>query len=331
MERHVKILGTGKYLPGKRVSARDMDERLGVPAGWTRAKTGVLSRYYADGETASGMGARAGRAALDKAGLAFKDIDCIICASATAEQEIPCTAVFVQHELGGGDSGIPAFDVNASCLSFVTALDIVSYMIEAGRFERVLIVSSDISSVALDAKDKESCSIFGDGAAAVVVGRTPAGEKAGIVGSRMETYSRGARFSELRTGGSRAHCRRYSPETRSDFNFHMDGRKLYKMSARVVPDLLAALLTSIQGRIGDLDMVIPHQASLPAMTLMQKHLGIADGKFMHIIQDCGNTVAASIPMALHEAIAQHKISRGDRIMLLGVAAGLSAGAMILDY
>lgn len=331
VERNIKILGVGKYLPKNKVFAGDIDKKLGLEQGWTQQKTGVSVRHYISDETSSQMGANAAREALDHAGVMLKDIDCIVCANATAEQEIPCTAVLVQKELGGEDFAIPAFDINSTCLSFLTALDTMSYLISAGRYNKILIVSSDISSVALNWEDKASCSIFGDGAASAVIGKTPSKEHSRILGSSMETYSAGALYSEIRAGGSKIHPRQYTQETKEDFLFNMKGKKLYRMTSEVFPGFISKLLRSVNLDISDLDLVIPHQASLAAMALMQKNLKIAEDKFMYIIQDHGNTVAASIPMAFYEAVKQNKISRGSQIMLMGAAAGLSVGAVILEY
>lgn len=329
--RNVKILGIGKYLPKKRVLAEDLDRELGLPNGWTREKAGVLVRHYIDDETSSKMGAYAAKAALEDAGLSLSDIDCIICASGIAEQEIPCTASLIQKELGGENSGIPSFDINSTCLSFVTALDTMSYLVDAGRYNKILIISSETPSVALNWEDKESCTLFGDGAGAVIIGKTPEGESSKVICSAMETYSKGAHFSEVRGGGSKIHPREYSEKTKTDFLFSMDGKKIYKLSAQVLPDFIEKMLKSANLNISDLELVIPHQASLMAMALTQNNLKIPEGRFMYTVQYHGNTVAASIPMALYEAIKQNKIQRGDRFMFLGVSAGLSVGAMVLEY
>ena len=329
--RSVKILSIGKYLPKRKIYAEDLDKKLNLPEGWTAEKAGVLVRHYVENETASQMGALAAKEALSSAGLTLADIDCIVCASGTGEQEIPCTAALIQKELGGEYSGIPSFDINSTCLSFVTAMDLLSYLIDAGRYKKVLIVSSEITSVGLNWEDKESCTLFGDGAAAVIIEKTPENETSKIFCSDMKTYSKGAHYSEIKGGGTNLHPREYSENNKNDFLFYMDGKKLYKMSAQILPAFIENMLKKVNLSLSDMELVIPHQASFMAMKLTQKNLKIPEGKFLYTIGHHGNTVAASIPMALYDAIESGRIKRGDKIMFLGISAGMSVGAMAFEY
>lgn len=325
----IKILGTGKYLPGCIVTAEDLDCKLNLPKGWVAKKSGILQRHHAKSETASQMGACAAHEALTAANLVGEDIDCIIGASGTMEQAIPCNAVLIKEAMGLQATSIPVFDINATCLSFLIAFDTAACLISAGRYRRILIVSSDIASHALDWDHKESCILFGDGAAAVVVG---AGEgKSGILTSRFETYSRGAHLAEVKGGGTAIHPREYSEETKKDFLFRMDGERLFRMSLEYAPTFMQFLMKDANTCFDEIDLVIPHQASLNGLRLLQRHLSIPNHKFLVRIQEYGNTMAASIPMMLDDAIRSHKINRGERIMLIGTAAGFSIGGMIIDF
>jgi 3-oxoacyl-[acyl-carrier-protein] synthase III len=332
--RKIKILGTGKYLPKNTLSAADVAQRLGIETAWVEQHTGVMTRHFVENETASQMGAFAAQAALEDARLTFADIDCLICASGTMEQPIPCTATLIQQAMGETHSGIPAFDVNSTCLSFLAGLDVISYMVAAGRYRRVLIVSTEIASAGLDWDDKESSSLFGDGAAAVVIGPSGAEESSRIVCSNIQTYSHGANFSEIAGGGTRHHATGFhgrDGQNLKRYLFAMDGKKLFKLSAKVLPDFYQKLLAEAKVRTDDLKLVIPHQASRTACTLIRKRLNIPESKFFMTVQNHGNTIAASIPMGLHEAIRQGHLERGDRFMLLGTSAGFSVGGMILEY
>lgn len=329
--QHVKILGVGKYLPEQIVTADAIDRRLGVEPGWTLRKTAVAVRHFASGQTTSEMGARAAAEALAAAGLTAGEIECIVCTASVGEQPIPCTAVLVQKALGLEDSGIPCFDINATCLSFIVGLDLVAQLIVAGRYKRVLIVASEIASVGLDWDDHESAALFGDGAAAVVVGPAAPEEGSGILAFRLESYSKGAHLSEIRGGGSRIHPREHSLATEKEFLFSMDGSAIFKMASQRLPAFMSALLDPIGCTIGDMDLVIPHQASAMAMRILQRKLGIQEERFMRIVENHGNTIAASLPMGLYEAIRQGRIQRGDRVMLCGTAAGLSLGGIVLVY
>lgn len=330
--RKVKIYGTGKYLPGRPISDLDMDSRLGTEPGWTRRISDVSFRHFAGAEdTASAMGAKAAHEALKAANLRFSDLDCLVSASGTKEQALPCSAVFIQRAMGMAQSGVPAFDIDSTCLSFLVALDAMSCMIAAGRYRYVLIVSSEIASVGLDWRNKESAALFGDGAAAVVIGPSDNGEPSAIVGASMRTYGDGAPYSEIRAGGTKRHPRGPLPAESDDYLFRMDGPAIFKMASRLLPGFTKDLLHAAGTTMADMKAVIPHQGSAMAVRLMCKKLGISEQQLIYITPDHGNTIAASIPMGLHEAIRRDRIRRGDRALLLGTAAGLTLGGLVLDY
>ncbi|TXK81875.1 beta-ketoacyl-ACP synthase III [Paenibacillus sp. N3.4] len=329
--RKVRIIGSGKYLPKRNISAKEMSDKLQVSEGWVLKKTSVETRYFVEEETASYMGARAAHAALISAGLAFGDIDCLVSTSGTMQQPIPCTAALIQREMGFEHSGIPSFDINSTCLSFVAGLDVMSYMVDAGRYRRVLLVASEIASKGLNWQQKESAALFGDGAVAVIIERTEAGGSSCIVHAKMETYSSGAHYSEIRGGGTALPARLYSSEQDEDYSFDMNGEAIFRMASRLLPDFLSDLLRTAGTQMKDCKLVIPHQGSAMAMRLLRRKLGIAEEQMMNITPDHGNTIAASIPMGLHEAIRQMRIERGDRILLLGTSAGFSMGGVIFDY
>ncbi len=332
--RSVKIVATGKYLPKQKVTAQQLADKLDISPHWIARKSGVMTRYFVTDETASYMGAIAAQQALTAAQLTLADIDCIICANAVAQQAIPCTAALVQQHLQhlqpplGLPVPIPAFDINATCLSFIAALDTLSYLIQAGRYHRILIVSSDIASIAMDWSNHESCTLFGDGAAAAIIEKSS--DTAAILASRLETYSSGAALAQCLGGGNKHHPQEH-PAHPERFVFQMQGQAIYRMATKILPGFVQRLFEPVGFTMSDMKMVIPHQASLMAMRLLRKQLHIPEQALMVIAHDHGNTVAASIPMALHEAIQQRRIQRGDRILLLGTAAGFSAGAMVLEY
>lgn len=330
-ERAVRILGTGKYLPRKRVDSGCFDSWLKLSPGTAAARSGVCVRYFVDGETASCMGAQAARSALESAALDIGQIDAIVCASGSPEQLIPCTASLIQRSLGAEESGISCFDINSTCLSFVTALDTVSYMVAAGRYERVLIVSTEIASVGLDWNDLESCTVLGDGAAAVVLGRSRANESSRVLASGLETYSSGAEMCAIRGGGTKLHSTEYRPERHKEFLFHMEGPAIFRFALEHVPPFFENLLDAANATRKDIRLVIPHQASGPALKLFRRRLNLPEECWMDIIADHGNVIAAGIPMAFHEAIVRKRIGRGDLVTLLGTSAGFAVGGIVLEY
>lgn len=328
--RAVRIEGLGKKLPQQAVSSDEMDRRLGTPAGWVKKTTDVDTRHFVNGETASSMGAEAAWEALRSAGLNFEDIDCLVCTSAVGEQPLPSTAVLIQKAMGQEKSGVPCLDINATCLGFFAGLDTMSYLIAAGRYRRVLLVSSEIASAGINWSHKESAALFGDGAAAAVIGRAET-EGAAIIASAMKTYSDGLRFSQIRGGGTRMHPREHTEETADSFLFEMDGPGIFRMASKLLPGFVDELLKQAGCRMKELKLVIPHQGSAMAMRLISRKLGISSEQMMYITPNHGNTVSASLPMGLYEAVKQGRLKRGDKFMLLGTAAGLSLGGMVLEY
>ncbi|MCH2242952.1 MAG: 3-oxoacyl-ACP synthase, partial [Aquabacterium sp.] len=271
--RNVRIVSTGKYLPKRRVTAKELGLRLGVAESWIEKKSGVMVRHFVEDETASYMGAIAAQNALELGELCLGDIDCIISTSAVPEQGIPCTAALIQKQLGGGDSGIPAFDINSSCLSFIVGLDMASYLICANRYQKILLVASEIATNGLNWEDRESCTLFGDGAAAAIVTHDD-GMGSQILAANMETYSKGAHLTECRGAGNKYHPQEYG-EKPQYFQFHMDGRAVYRLSVEVLPNFIHQLLKSCGLQQKDIKLVIPHQASLMAMRLMSKQLNLS--------------------------------------------------------
>ncbi|GAB6443623.1 beta-ketoacyl-ACP synthase III [Bacillus luti] len=329
MKRNIKIVGTGLYLPKRIVTSKELEEITGTKAEWINKVAGVHQRHYVVDETSSYMGAMALKDALKNANYTYEDLDAIICASGTAQQEIPCTAALVQEQMGQTMSGTPCFDINSTCLSFVTALDLMSHAVENGQYERIAIISSEIASVGLNYNQKESSVLFGDAACAVIIEKTTSGSH--LIASHMETYSEGAHLTEIRGGGTMLHPRIYNEEIAHDFLFDMNGKGVFKLSLRLIDDYMKTLLGKSNLTIKDIDMVVPHQASGSALGLMRKKLGVEEDKFMNVLKDYGNTIASSIPLTLHLGIQQGRIKRGDTVLLLGTSAGLSLGGITFVY
>ncbi|PLS19241.1 3-oxoacyl-ACP synthase [Bacillus sp. M6-12] len=331
MNRNIRILGTGKYLPSKMVTSEELDKKLGLREGWVAKKSGVKVRHVVDGEVNSDMAVKAIEQALENANMKKEDLDCIISTSASFDQPLPCQASLIKEKMGFKNNPIPAFDIDSTCLGFVVGLDTISYLVEAGRYKNVAIVSSEISSLAINPNQPESYTLFGDGASAVIITKSSNEETSSINTSLVETYPEGVHMTEVRGGGSALHSRHYSEQTKTEYLFDMDGRAVFRLSSRLINGFMERLFNDSGLTIQDMDMVIPHQASAMAMDIMRKKLGVPEEKFMNIIENHGNIISASIPMALHEAIVQNRIKRGDKVMLLGTSAGLSLGGLIFEY
>lgn len=329
--RALKILATEKYIPSQKVTSAELDQKFGKPLGWVEKKSGLKQRYFCLDKTSSEMAALVAKKAVEKAGLKLQDIDCIVSACAIMEQAIPYTAALIQKQLELETSGISTLDINTTCLSFVTALDTISYLVAAKRYQKVLLISSEIASAGLNWDDLESCTIFGDGAAAAVLVPCPDSETSKILAGKIETYSKGSPFCEIRAGGTRYTPKSHPDTIHSDHLFRMDGKAIYKLAADFMPRFMERLLAEAHLTLADIDFVVPHQASKLAIHHMRQKLNIPKEKLMDVYAEYGNQVAASIPIALHDAITQQKIRRGDRVMLLGTSAGISIGGLIFEY
>lgn len=331
MSRNIRILGTGKYLPPKVVTAEELDKKMGLKKGWVAKKSGVKTRHVVDGEVNSDMAVKAIEQALKNANMKKEDLDCIISTSASFDQPLPCQASLIKEKMGYDNHPIPAFDINSTCLGFVVGLDTISYLVQAERYKNVVIVSSEIPSIAINPEQPESYALFGDGACAVILTKSSNQETSSIKTSLIETYPEGVHMTEVRGGGTILHSRHYSEDNKTEFLFDMNGRAIFRLSSRIIKGFMERLFKDSGLTIQDMDMVIPHQASAMAMDIMRKKLSVSEDKFMNIIEDHGNVISASIPMALHEAIIQKRIKRGDKVLLIGTSAGLSLGGLVFEY
>lgn len=326
--RALRILGTAAVLPDEVLTSAELDERLGLPAGTVEERTGVRVRHVERGSAAA-LGARAARKALADAGLTLDDVDVILGASATPDQPLPCNAALLHEELTPARP-VPAWDVNASCLSFLVALDLAATLVDAGRHERILIVSSDLASVGLDWSDLGASGIFGDGAAAVVVGHAGTTGSA-VLAAGLATHSEGAHTCEIKGGGSRFAPDRVDGDYADWARFRMEGGAVFRLAIKHLPPFVDGLLAEAGTTMDDLSVVVPHQASHHALDWVRSRFGVEGDRLVDIYADHGNQVGASLPSALHAAIESGRLRRGDRALLLGTGAGLSLGGIVLCY
>ena len=324
----VTLQGLGYYLPKRRVHANELDEQLRLPLGTVEKKSNLRIRHVVSAdESASFMAAVAAKQALKKANVETSKLDLIISACGVSQQWLPCTAALVQRQLGLEGTGIACFDVNSTCLSFITALDIASHFIAANRYQCILIVSGDVTSCALNWENLEASSIFSDGGAACVL--TPSKGVNRIIASHFETYSEGIDDCCLKAGGTnRPHTKPFDP---LEGLFHMDGKRIFKLASKVLEQVHARLLKKANVTMQDIDFVIPHQASQLALDHLRKRLDIPKSKFIDQFSQYGNQMASSIPTALTILADSGKLHRGQLLYLLGTGAGLSAGGIVLEY
>jgi 3-oxoacyl-[acyl-carrier-protein] synthase III len=322
----LRLIATGKALPAQVVTSESLDLKLGRPSGYTFKKSGVRLRHFAAAtESQSQLGAAALADALAHASLQPASIDLLISACAVPEQALPSTACFIA-ERAGLASGTPAFDVNASCLSFLAAVQVAAGLLATGGYRRIAVVSSDLASRGIDWNDPEASLIFGDGAAAAIFEQGGAGQ--GIHACRLETYPEGRHDCEIRAGGSA--CNPRTGAEARDYLFRMNGKAIFKRAAKVLSEFFPALMQQVEGGAASIDLVVPHQASHLGLAHAGKKIGLPAEKIVNIYATHGNQVAASIPTALHEALISGRATHGSRLLLIGTAAGVTVGGLVLD-
>ena len=325
----LKIIGLGRYLPARVVPSSELEKICKLPAGWVERHNGVRERRWVTDETSSYMAAQAAREALDEAGLKPGDLSLIINASGTGEQAIPDTGALIQRQLGLGKSGIPAMTVHNTCLSFVAAMDVAANYLNSGRYKNILIASADVASCGINPKEPESASLVGDAAAAVVVTRSGAGDKSMVHNAHLKTYGDGAYLTAIMGGGSARHPAKPNHNPDDDL-FHMDGPAVLRMVRGIAADYLDELYPNLSKGLGDIDVVVPHQASKVGLMMLSR-FGWPQDRIMSTLETLGNCVAASIPSTLYQAVRDGKIQRGHKVLLVGTGAGLSIGGMVLTY
>ncbi len=284
------------------------------------------TRYRISGEEKQiSLAVSACEKALKNANITVNDIDCIVSASAVGIQPIPCMAALIHEKIAKGTS-IPALDINTTCTSFMTALDTMSYLLEAGRYKRILIFSCDVASRALNPKQKESFQLFSDGAVAFIIEKTD--KEIGVIDAMQKTWSEGAHSTEIRGGLSNLHPENYSEETKEEFMFDMNGKTVLSLSMKKIPEMMKEFLENNGMKISDIDMVVPHQASV-AMPIVMEKLGVTEDRFINEVKEFGNMVSASVPLALAHGLENRKIKNGDAILLIGTAAGLTTNLLLI--
>jgi 3-oxoacyl-[acyl-carrier-protein] synthase-3 len=316
-----RILGTGSFLPPNLVTNRDLESRVDTSDEWITTRTGIRQRHIASAdEKTSDLAFEAARRALDAAGLDPSAIDLIIVATTTPDMVFPGTACILQSRLGA--AGCAAFDVQAVCSGFVYALATADMYIRCGQARTALVVGAEVFSRLLDWNDRTTCVLFGDGAGAVVLG---ASEAPGILASRL--HADGSQVDILSVPG----CIGAGGEITGSPFVQMDGGAVFKYAVRVLADVANEVLTAADVNASDIDWFIPHQANIRIIEATAKRLGLGMDRVVCTVDRHGNTSAASIPLALDEAVRDGRIKPGQNVLLEGVGGGFTWGAVLLRW
>ncbi|MFM2187771.1 MAG: hypothetical protein RIR43_2343 [Pseudomonadota bacterium] len=321
-----RIAGTGSYLPPRKLTNADLAAQLaqqGIETSdeWIVERTGIRARHFADdGVVCSDLAEQAARRALEAAGVGPQDIDLLIVATSTPDMVFPSTAAILQGKLGI-THGAPAFDVQAVCSGFVYALAVADSLIRTGTARRALVIGAEVFSRILDFKDRTTCVLFGDGAGAVVL---EASEQPGILATDL--HADGRHVGILCTPGTVS-----GGQVLGDPTLKMDGQAVFKMAVKVLEEAARAALDKAGATEADIDFLIPHQANIRIMQSTARKLKLGEDRVIVTVDQHGNTSAASIPLALDEAVRDGRIQRGHRLMLEGVGGGFTWGAVYLVY
>lgn len=331
LQRHVRIMGTGRCVPAVALPSSDLDDRFGLVRGGVRRASGIDCRYrIGPGETAATLGAKAVQDALAAAEIAPAEVDCLIVAGTIVQQLMPHGAALILAELGWSDMAIPTLDCQAACLSSFAAIDIASAAIEAGRYEHVVVVAADVISPFLDPRDRTTYALYGDMAAALVLGSSTSETAGSILGASYRTYSAGVHAAEIRGGGSVLPAHQLRPATETEFFFHMDGDLTLTLIIDHVRELVGNLMADVGLSWSAIDVFIPHQTSRVVLQLMLT-LFPSSASVISLLQDYGNVGAATLPLAVDEGIRTGQIRPGSKVGAIMCGAGFSIGAMIFEF
>ncbi len=304
------IRATGAYLPEKIVTNADLEKIVDTNDEWIVQRTGIRERRIAaEGETTSMMATNAGRMALENAKLTGADIGAVIIATTTPDHTFPSVAVQVQAALGIPAG--PAFDMQAVCSGFIYALTVADHFIRAGQVKRVLVIGAEKMSSIVDWNDRTTCVLFADGAGAVVLEASEKEE--GIISSHL--YADG-RMADI---------------LYADKHIIMEGREVFKYAVQYMADVVTEALEKNKITGADIDWLVPHQANIRIIEATARKLGMSMDKVVVTVDRHGNTSAASIPLALHEAVADGRIRRGQLLLLEAMGGGLTWGAVLARY
>ena len=315
-----KIIATGSYLPEKILTNKDLEKTVDTSHEWIVERSGINQRHIAaQDELASDLATRAAQRAIETAGLSLSEIDLLIVATTTPDMVFPSTACIVQSKLG--ISGSPAFDVQAVCCGFVYALNIADLFIKSGQASNALVIGAEVYSRILDWNDRTTCVLFGDGAGAVVLSSS---EEPGILKTKL--HADGSFRDKLCVPGWVN-----AGEISGSPMVTMDGGAVFKFAVKVFEQTARELLDEANLSIDDVDWFIPHQANIRIMESTAKKLKLPREKLIATVDHHGNTSAASIPLALDEAVQAGKVTRGDLLLLEGVGGGFTWGGALVKY
>ena len=321
------IRGIGYYVPEEVLSNQYFESYLDTSDKWITQRTGIKERRRAaPDENTSDLGKRAAEIAIKNAGIDVSEVELIICATATPDTLFPSASCVIGHKLGIG--GVPAFDLAAGCTGFVYALSVADAFVRSGAYKNVLVIGAEILTRIIDPMDRSTCVLFGDGAGAAVVSTTE--EDRGILGFKLHADGGYGSLLYLPARGTAMELTEEVIKKRLHYT-KMKGNELFKIAVREMGNVAVELLDELGVDKSQVDWLVPHQANIRIISALAKRLNLPMDKVVVNIEKYGNTSAASIPIALGEAVEDGRIKRGDLVLMVAFGAGLTWGALLLKW
>ncbi len=327
LARPVGITATGQHYPDRIVSNDELSRQMDTSDAWIRSRTGIRTRRWVkQGEGASDLAAPALAMALDRRGMKASELDAIIVATVTPDRMFPATACRVQQLIGA--TNCFGFDLSAACSGFLYAMTTGATLVGSGAYHRVAIIGVDVMSGIIDMEDRTTAVLFGDGAGAVILEAVEQGY--GIIDFEHRVDGSGGQYLHMPAGGSMKPPSHETVSAKEHF-VHQEGSEVFKSAVREMAEISALMLDRNGLTREDLKLFIPHQANLRIMDAAAKRLDLLPGRMMVNIDEYANTTAATIPTALHQALAANRIDKGDCVILSAFGAGFTWGSVLLKW
>jgi 3-oxoacyl-[acyl-carrier-protein] synthase-3 len=326
LRAEIKSLAT--YVPPRLLTNADLERMVETSNDWIMQRTGIRERHVVDpGVATSDLATEAARAAIERAGLRPEDIQLIIVGTVTPDMLFPSTACLVQAKIGASRAW--GFDLSAACSAFTYSLTVGAQMVSSGAVKNALVIGADVMSSIIDYTDRSTCVIFGDGAGAVVLGLSSSDEF-GIFDFECEVDGKGGPALCMPAGGSRLPASHETVDQRLHY-VKQEGATVFKFAVTKTGDVCERLLARNNLKASDIDLFVSHQANRRIIMSAAERLGLPTDKVVINIDRFGNTTAATIPLALDDAIKDGRVHRGDRVLLASVGAGFTVGAVLMRW
>jgi 3-oxoacyl-[acyl-carrier-protein] synthase-3 len=324
-----KISGTGSYLPEKTLTNADLEKMVETNDAWISERTGIKERHLAaEGQVTTDLAYIAATKALEMAKLTAQDLDMIIFATVTPDQVMPSAACVLQKKLGARQ--ITAFDLSAACSGFIYGSSVADQFIRSGMYKHILVIGGEVLHRVVNYKDRETCILFGDGAGAAIYSRAEPNETSRILSTHLRADGTLGELFVLPAGGSAMPFSQEVLDSNAQY-VRMKGREIFKNAVRTMSQVCQEALDANGVAIEEVDWLIPHQANLRIIDAVGSHFGIDPSKVIVNVQHTGNTSAASVPIALDEAVRSGRVQRGQHVILTAFGAGLTSGSLLMRF